>query len=535
MKLELDEVLEEYLGDVQIVTEFGFFRLDIVGRFHRVMEQIYKNYPEANLHLVAHSEGTVVSFLGLLHALSGKQVVPASDPQGPASKDLKGAVPDWLKNLKGYLTIGSPIDKHILLWPDLFRNVNFAPARSLFGNGRRIKWRNYYDYGDPVGFALDTAREFLAAHATECEPFEFEPKHDIGFARYLLPGKAHNDYWDDPAVFEHYISDVVSGAGDAAQKPKTIPRVYWLSPTIPYVLGFLVLFGGTWLLYRGVTTYTHPGLDPLQRYVRFNVLGLAENKSASGMTIGFNALAISGFIAGITLFARLPRLAAGWSWYAWGALAFALGCLSYCAVALQSRIEIGHAFGPTAHTVGLFALGLAVVIFALWGTKKPSHEFGKPRPGDVPRNRRWFFRGMRPLIAAGAAAVALIVIAQILPHSALLPNERAQLSQEAIGRIDQAHLNREELNMLLWGRGAAMNTDDKNIVETTRLLTVHPPLWPLLLSAAIFLYLWWLAALIFDLAFVWQRYIRNAIANERLQEWRHLAETQQSQGSSKTA
>ena len=34
------------------------------------------------------------------------------------------------------------------------------------------------------------------------------------------------------------------------------------------------------------------------------------------------------------------------------------------------------------------------------------------------------------------------------------------------------------------------------------------PLWPILLGAAAFLYLWRLAALVFDLVFIWHRYIR---------------------------
>jgi hypothetical protein len=35
-------------------------------------------------------------------------------------------------------------------------------------------------------------------------------------------------------------------------------------------------------------------------------------------------------------------------------------------------------------------------------------------------------------------------------------------------------------------------------------------LWPLFMAAAVFLYLWWLVALLFDLVFVWHRYIRYA-------------------------
>jgi hypothetical protein len=42
------------------------------------------------------------------------------------------------------------------------------------------------------------------------------------------------------------------------------------------------------------------------------------------------------------------------------------------------------------------------------------------------------------------------------------------------------------------------------------------PLWPVFLATAGFFYLWWLAALIFDLVFVWHVYIRQSKALERI-------------------
>jgi hypothetical protein len=84
--------------------------------------------------------------------------------------------------------------------------------KDLRPTGRRldspIQWRNYYDFGDPIGFRLETAVEFLAHQ--KCKAFDFETKkHDFGFSRYWLPGKAHNDYWRDAEVFGHFIDDVV--------------------------------------------------------------------------------------------------------------------------------------------------------------------------------------------------------------------------------------------------------------------------------------------------------------------------------------
>lgn len=522
MKFHLKKVLDEYLGDVQIVTEFTLFRRDIVGRFQSAMQQIHREYPDANLHIVAHSEGTVVSFLGLLHALSGQRLLPAT-PEGGAVLNPIGRVPDWLKKVKGYMTIGSPIDKHILLWPRLFNRFNFRPAQGLFEK-RPIKWRNYYDYGDPVGFKLETVRGWLARQP-ECKPFEFEEDHDIGFARYLLPGKAHNDYWDDADVFEHFIQDVVKNNPAAAQRPKHRFGGRYVSPVAPYVLSFLLLFAATFILYRAVTAYIHPDVDPLQRYLRFSVLGLSESPSISlGHMLG-NAFAIAWLLAGVTLLARLPRLAVGKRWFGWGLIAFALGCAPYYLVNESSRLEIGHLFralGDAWATIGVLGLSLAVGLISLV-VLMPSHEFG--RPGAEPRRQRWFRKGMRPLMAFGAAAILLLVIAQLLPHSALSKEERDWLPRAEIKEIDSAHLNRLDLNVLLWPQGKFRDPGGRVIKTVTQVLTAHPAIWPVLLSGAAFLYLWWLAALIFDLGFVWQRYIRNSLSTDRLMAWSGYKDT----------
>lgn len=521
-KFDLKQVLDEYLGDVQIMTEFGFFRRNIIGRFQAAMRQIHREYPDANLHIVAHSEGTVVSFLGLLHALSGQRVLPATG-EGDAVLDNFGRVPDWLEKVQGFMTIGSPIDKHILIWPRLF-DFDFTPAIQLFKERGPIKWRNYYDYGDPVGFKLETARAWLDGH-TECTPFEFDPeKHDFGFARYLMPGKAHNDYWDDPDVFEHFVQDVVKNNPEGAKRPQSKALVSFLSTAMPYAMSFFLLVIATFLLYRAVSAYIHPDFEPLQRYQRFTVLGLSESSSVSLPAMVINAFAVAMLLTGVTLLARLPRLAKGARWFFWGLLAFVLGCIPYLfLVEKDSRDEIGHAFrrlGEGWPTLGVFGLAFLVGLISLV-VIMPSHEFG--RPGTQPRKNRWFRKGMRPLIFFGAAAILLLVVAQVLPHSALTATERSKLSREEVKLIDKAHLNRLDLNVLLWPKGPFENPGLKAIKTVTEVLAAHPPAWPVLLSGAAFLYIWWLAALIFDLAFVWQRYVRNSLALDRLKQWHELA------------
>src|SRR5437660_12856564 len=56
-KFDLKRILMQYLGDVQLVTEFGYHRKNILGRFHRAMHDIYekcrKTCPKVPIHIVA--------------------------------------------------------------------------------------------------------------------------------------------------------------------------------------------------------------------------------------------------------------------------------------------------------------------------------------------------------------------------------------------------------------------------------------------------------------------------------------------------
>ena len=45
------------------------------------------------------------------------------------------------------------------------------------------------------------------------------------------------------------------------------------------------------------------------------------------------------------------------------------------------------------------------------------------------------------------------------------------------------------------------------------------PVWPLVLSGAAFVYFWWLGILLFDLAFLWHRYVRHSVALGNLHAW----------------
>lgn len=635
-KFDLREVLEDYLGDVQLVTEFSYYRTDVVGRFHEAMRSINEQHPNAHLHIVAHSEGSVVSFLGLLHAMCGRKLHPADAQKGQDAKiEETKEIPAWLKQVRGFMTIGSPIDKHLLLWWRLWENFDAALAKRSLPAGQ-IRWRNYYDYGDPVGFKLDSARLWLAKK--EIRTFEFcgckDCRHDMGFARYLLPGAAHNEYWNDSDVFEHFISNVVktpfsvadlkdasslvkklkehsdgvsthlferfstdvpgllstpepasqdvvdelnrlvqgppaslyqsSMTGDISpfaavlsqegkdllaknpagpslvalnrilledaypkeiakntkKVPRTKPLIAILSAVLPFLGSFILLMLGVFVLFKAVYAYSHPSLDPLQRFVRFQELGVKPATGLHGWGFFSAVVGIAALIAGATLLARFRRLALGKSWIFAGFAALLVGFGFYAGLVPEEiRSEIGGRFWYLGGSVGSWAptLGILAVtaIAGMSGFLAMSRSLE-----NADRRQRWFMRGMRPLMVCGAVAIGLVILSQLFPRNItrLWSNGIPifSFSSNEIALIRSARLTPDELKQMI----TANPTNWVNTVRSVEpVLATNSPIWPVVLAGAAFLYLWWLATLTFDLAFVWHRYIRNSTTNDRLREW----------------
>lgn len=256
-KFDLKRVLDGFLGDVQLVTEFDHSRREILDRFHKVIAKAYDHDREANIYIIAHSEGSVVAFLGLLEAMA--------------------ADAGWLRQVRGLMTIGSPIDKHLILWPELWQGL--AP-HSL--PGVEIHWHNYCDRGDPVGFRLDAAEKWL--NKTTSLSF----KQDIQFSRYLFPGKAHLDYWQDDALFANFLSAMnIRGAWNQ-QQLKDKPGMGAIATMFPYLLALAILSGGVFIFYNAITVCIKH-LEPATSLAR-------------------NTLAFTALLAGIALAGRIPRL-----------------------------------------------------------------------------------------------------------------------------------------------------------------------------------------------------------------------------------
>lgn len=303
-KFELKKLLLDYVDDIQVVTEFQGSRDRLVAKFRELMTKIHKNYEGARIYVVAHSEGTVVGFLGLLEGIR------AAEP--------------WTKSVHGLMTIGSPLNKHVKLWPELFHDPVDRDGAPLPGPGPdgRIPWRNYHDHGDPIGFDLQLTRDWMAEHGWG-PFFEFDGGsggHDIGFTRYPFPGAAHNGYWNDEKVFGHFLATVVDPEAEilkpadknapaataaAPATPATQAKKrdeYWrptddliaklTSYVLPYVAAALLLLIGVFVLYKAIRGFLMP----------------QESQVETSAQVAANVFGLVSLIAGMSLLARIPRL-----------------------------------------------------------------------------------------------------------------------------------------------------------------------------------------------------------------------------------
>src|SRR5262249_2962648 len=140
------------------------------------------------------------------------------------------------------------------------------------------------------------------------------------FSRYLVPGKAHMDYWADNDVFDHFLTNVV---GLPCAKPRKFPRLEekvtqcvnrltqakgkvrsrWWVPTFAFVFPYAVVAA---LLFAGAYLLEH------------SVVGSLPTMQRGAFTIGRvfqDVVGIGSLMFGITAAARLPRLSDKLLWW----------------------------------------------------------------------------------------------------------------------------------------------------------------------------------------------------------------------------
>ena len=464
-KFNLNEILNSYLGDVQIVAEYKDYSKAIVDKFSDLMAKISCN-EEDEIYIVAHSEGTVVSFIALLNAMS-------------SSASRKSA--KWLKQVKGLMTIGSPIDKHLLLWPELWRDLK---PSTLSGQTPKIPWLNYYDFGDPIGYWLKSSQSWMKRHG-----FDSFDIRDFGYYRYYLPGKAHVDYWDDEYIFGQFISQVVDpytgrdatataanamkadSAKDASGKlaeaggakpdketveylakiakakkfskdPPNLYRAHIISYWVSYGIVFLLLFIGVFVLYKNVDNIigSAKALPPISGATLKQGVDSASGvqRGIPPMTFLKNALGLAALLMGMTASARILCLTRQIKFFWIGPVAFLAGAWAYSLlVSAGFRAALGNLFIVDKADSGVKLAAVIALSGALNGIRHP----------------RW---GIRAFIVLAAVAVIGTVVSLVETD----------------------------------GHGGAI--------------------WPVVPATAAFLYLWWLAAIFFDLVFVWHLYVRHS-------------------------
>lgn len=433
-KFDLKKVLDDFLNDVQVVTEFDEFRDGILKKFNDVMNVIANDDKAkgAEIYIVGHSEGSVVAYLGLLNALSRA-------PKPPA----------WVDQVRGLMTIGSPIETHLLLWADLWK---FKPSQPAPSNDP-IVWWNYLDYGDPIAYKLEKTRDWMIEKGWT-PFFDHNEDQDVSFARYVLPGKAHVDYWRDKELFAHFLENVVKLPrpevqetpphvrirGPETPRPAPKPENRWfrglIASVFPYGLVGALIFLAVYFLYTPVAA----------------VLGVEQT---SRVTFG-NLAGLTLLLAGMTAAVRIPRVTGSTLWWL-GAGVFFLAALAVYPILVapvtQRLINDAFAFLPlpvvTVYAQDMtfrFVILVATAIATVWSYWKPA-------------------RGVWPLLVPGAL-VALAIVVRVL------------------------------------------------ILDPATADAGHPSLGPVLLGSAAFLYLWWLATLLFDLSVVWHSHVRGSTAVE---------------------
>jgi hypothetical protein len=275
---DLAKLLVDFAGDVQIVADFDSYRQQILAKFDDVMTASLKLTPDpaanTELYIVAHSEGSVVAFLSLLHALHDPSAYP------------------WIMRVRGLMTIGSPIEIHHLLWPGLWRQRRpplpaLTPSPTLAGHCV-IQWHNYIDDGDPLAYELEATAAWLGQTGFGAHLH----LNETTYSRSYLPGKAHVDYWRDEAVFGHFIEKVVHPNHVEHGRYFGRPRDRRLARSICFLVPQAAMVA----------------LLMLAVYILYTPVAAALGANPTPIGVGRDVSGIALLMLGVTAAARIPRI-----------------------------------------------------------------------------------------------------------------------------------------------------------------------------------------------------------------------------------
>lgn len=223
-----DEVFNRFLGDAQLYGEHSITRGKAIRRFHDKMHELHeahcKSFEEKPIRpryvVLAHSLGSIMSFDSLIFAhgkiddknkyhnsLDIKLIEEKTSLRGYQSKqELESPSVDWVRFVDTFITLGSPIDKYLLIWSENYEHLYENKGEGCWfnseecrGRDSKIKHFNYCDELDPVGHELNTAYDRKVVNNV------FSKEDDALFMRYKIPGKAHVDYWKDIPLLRRIV------------------------------------------------------------------------------------------------------------------------------------------------------------------------------------------------------------------------------------------------------------------------------------------------------------------------------------------
>jgi hypothetical protein len=275
------KIFNDFLGDVQIYGEYVHCRGLAVRRFHRLLARVEAAHAlqfelkhgrgpvdgeKPRYTVIAHSLGSVMALDALLYAHAREDLRTTPSPGGHdlpfpeyvstadlAKNDPKVPVRDtsWIRRVDSFVTLGSPIDKYLVLWWQNYRYLNLPhlwmdPELREMRQTSRIRHFNYADEQDPVGHNLDVAATAPAVLEV------FDRVEDFVFNRYKVPGVAHNEYWGDRELFAWILARAVDGNNGGTPPTWFDPSAYrWallysyrLLPAALLVLSYFALSYG---------------------------------------------------------------------------------------------------------------------------------------------------------------------------------------------------------------------------------------------------------------------------------------------------
>ncbi|MEO7994154.1 MAG: hypothetical protein ABI743_07120 [bacterium] len=163
----------------------------------------------------------------------------------------------WLDRVDAFVTIGSPIDKFLTLFPENYEYLDrpddwIDPDRERPA-GRKIPHFNYCEEQDPVGDPLDIASAQAAFKRL------FVPRDDFIYCGNGIPGWAHLAYFEDPLLIGHVLRHAVDQPTVVPSHPRFGQRItnalyrpwaYLLALFCGYFLWPILIAAGAYAAYE---------------------------------------------------------------------------------------------------------------------------------------------------------------------------------------------------------------------------------------------------------------------------------------------